>query len=49
MSGERNLRDQGPEDVALREAVDLVAELETVQDFLDVGGIAVQVCLEVSA
>ena len=41
--------DEGAEGVAFRQAVELVAELELIEDVLDVVGVAVQVRLKVGA
>ena len=47
--GSKEPGDQGAEGVALSEAIELVVELELFKDILDVGGVAVQVCLEIRA
>ena len=49
MSGDKEPVDEGAECVAVRQAVELVAELELVEDVLDVVGVAVQVRLEIGA
>ena len=46
LGGEEAL-DDGIQDVALGQAVDLVTELELFEDVLNVGGEPVQVCLKV--